>query len=417
MRHCTAKFIRNFRDSQRNSRAIMTTMNILHVCPTFFPATYWGGPIYSTQALCHHISGLSNVRLRVLTTDAAGPRIRDRLKLAANPAEYSNGYEVYYCRRIYKVSVSIELLGRLREMIKWSTVVHLTGVYSFTTMPTLILCRLYGKPVLWSGRGALKAAHDWQGFGKGRAKGLWEAVCNALRPVNTMAHVTSEAENNATLARMPGLATVVIPNGIDMPAIKPSRGWKPDGVLRASFVGRIDRIKAIENLIKAVSVCTPKVELKVYGTGDAHYVRSLRRLVEELKVTDSVFFCGHVNDEDKEAAFRTTDVCIVPSHSENFSMVVVEALSRGVPVIVSTGAPWASVEIERCGLWVDNSPDSLARAINRMDTVDLQEMGERGRAWMERSFDWDSISRSFYRCYRELAKSGNLNDQIEDVDN
>ena len=107
---------------------------------------------------------------------------------------------------------------------------------------------------------------------------------------------------------------------------------------------------------------------------------------------------------EKEAAFFTSDVCVVPSFTENFAMVVAESLARGLPVVASRGTPWAGLEQQSCGLWVDNSPESLAAALNEMRGMDLEEMGTRGREWMRREFSWGSIAQRMHDLYGRIVK-------------
>jgi len=108
-----------------------------------------------------------------------------------------------------------------------------------------------------------------------------------------------------------------------------------------------------------------------------------------------------VQDERKEALFAEADMLVVPSHTENFGNVVVEALARGVPVLVSTGTPWKRVDDFGCGLWVDNKPETLAAAITRMSEMGLDDMGERARKWMEDEYAWPAITERMIALYRE----------------
>jgi glycosyltransferase involved in cell wall biosynthesis len=106
---------------------------------------------------------------------------------------------------------------------------------------------------------------------------------------------------------------------------------------------------------------------------------------------------------EKVGAFLDADVCVVPSFTENFGMVVAEALVHGVPVIASKGTPWADLERQGCGLWVDNSPESIGAAILRMNQADLPTMGMNGRAWMETQFSWANIASQMEAVYRRLT--------------
>jgi glycosyltransferase involved in cell wall biosynthesis len=381
-------------------------VKILHVSPTYYPATYWGGPIFSVYGLNRALSRIPGVALEVIATDAAGPRASDRLDVDTSSATAdAYGYPVWFCRRIAGVSISLQLLRRLPSRIARADVVHLTAVYSFPTIPTLLLCWAYAKPLVWSPRGSLLATHQWTGARRRGLKGIWEAV---IRPValrlRCVLHVTSDEERRASLARIPGLDACIIPNGIDIPEVLPPRAWKQNGMLRLVFVGRISPEKALENLISAVAAVDVPVSLAICGTGDASYVEGLRRQVTKQGLEDRVLFRGHV--DDKPDAFADADVCIVPSHSENFGMVVAEALAHGVPVIASHGTPWAALEENGCGLWVDNDPASLARAIETIAPLDLQEMGLRGRAWMRRDFGWAGIAAQMHALYKDVSAHG-----------
>lgn len=84
-------------------------------------------------------------------------------------------------------------------------------------------------------------------------------------------------------------------------------------------------------------------------------------------------------------------------------MVVAEALAHAVPVLASRGTPWAEVEKYGCGLWVENTPESLAVALGEIKSRELAEMGKRGRAWMTLKFSWDSVANRMLNLYERLA--------------
>jgi glycosyltransferase involved in cell wall biosynthesis len=87
---------------------------------------------------------------------------------------------------------------------------------------------------------------------------------------------------------------------------------------------------------------------------------------------------------------------------ESFGMVVAEALAHGVPVIASRNTPWREMESKGCGLWVDNSPESLASSVNAIRHLNLEEMGMKGREWMRESYCWNSIAKRTMTLYRDL---------------
>jgi glycosyltransferase involved in cell wall biosynthesis len=380
-------------------------LKVLHVIPSFYPATNFGGPVYSGYSLCNAVARQDGVELRVMTTDSNGPTVGDRVAIKASPARFPAGYDVYYYRHRWATAFAPAMLLDLWSKIGWADVVHLTSVYSPPTIPTLLICRLRKKPVVWSTRGMLQ---HWGGTTRKKVKGMWERACNMLCEARRVVmHVTSEEERRANLERMDRASAEVIPNGIDLPErTSAARDWQPDEQTRLLYLGRLDPIKGIENLLQAVARLDQRVTLAICGDGDEKYQTSLEALTAALALCDRVSFHGKVTGEEKHESFRQADVCVVPSHRENFCMVVAESLAQGVPVIASRGTPWREVETIGCGMWVENDPASLAVAIERIRHQPLDTMGEKGREWMEKEFSWTDVAEKMVRLYQRLAPAG-----------
>jgi glycosyltransferase involved in cell wall biosynthesis len=170
------------------------------------------------------------------------------------------------------------------------------------------------------------------------------------------------------------------------------------------YLGRLEAKKGIENLLAACAALkqTSRLafSLTVAGSGAAGYERSLHERIERLALTDHVIMAGAVHGARKEQLLNAAGVVVVPSFTENFAIVVAEALAHGVPVITSKGTPWARVAEIGCGLWIDNDPASLASAIVQIAAMPLAEMGRRGRRWMAAEFAWDERAKSMLRVYR-----------------
>ncbi|MFS8085361.1 MAG: glycosyltransferase, partial [Acidobacteriota bacterium] len=211
-------------------------MKVLHVTPAFYPATNWGGLAHSVPGLCNALAKNPDIQLRVLTTDSDGPKTRRRVPVKSFPERFAAGYEVYYCRRLFGQSVSPGLLLRVWSRVRWADVVHLTATYSFPTIPTLFVCKLLGKPLIWSPRGALQR---WQGTTREQTKAVWEKLCNALcDPKRVVLHMTSEEEKNESWPRMCRTEARVIHNGISLPGLN-GGGSKRNGSLRLLYLGRL----------------------------------------------------------------------------------------------------------------------------------------------------------------------------------
>jgi glycosyltransferase involved in cell wall biosynthesis len=94
---------------------------------------------------------------------------------------------------------------------------------------------------------------------------------------------------------------------------------------------------------------------------------------------------------------------VLPTYSENFGLVIAEALARGVPVITTTGAPWEDILLYRCGWWVSPGTNGIAQALEAamdLPREALAEMGQRGVQLTKDKYSWSQIGRSALEAYQ-----------------
>lgn len=229
-------------------------------------------------------------------------------------------------------------------------------------------------------------------------------------------HATAEAEYENIRRLGYRQPVAIIPNGVYVPKPIPM-SVEIGAKRRLLFLARIHPIKGVDILLnawKTVQETFPEWELVVAGPDPVGYVREMKQLSEKL-LLKRVSFPGPVFGDDKSDLFRSADLYVLPTRSENFGISVAEALVHGTPAIVSKGAPWSGLEENRCGWWIDIGEESLVDCFRQMMVVpkaQLVKMGERGRTWMEREFSWTRIGEMMRDTYRWVKHRGSAPEWI-----
>lgn len=220
-------------------------------------------------------------------------------------------------------------------------------------------------------------------------------------------HATAsmEADNIARLGLRVPVAT--IPNGIDV-AIRTRAPYADPARTRvALFLSRIHPKKGLPTLIEAWRLVRPSNwELHVAGPDESGHRADIERLVTRAGLAQTIKLIGPRDGEAKADAYRTADLFVLPSFSENFGIVIAEALAYGTPVLSTTGTPWASLLEKDCGWWVAPSLEGIAEGLRQATACGdarRHEMGLRGQALVQSEFSWNGIAQRFNEVYAKLC--------------
>lgn len=155
--------------------------------------------------------------------------------------------------------------------------------------------------------------------------------------------------------------------------------------------------------------------LVIAGNDDSNHLPVVERKIRELGLSDRVTIAGPLFGEAKEAAYRNADLFVLPSYSENFGIVVAEALGYGVPVLTTFGCPWQELQTHNCGWWVEPTPTGIEVGLNqalRTKNEELSTMGWRGRRLVEEKYQWPGIAERMKEFYEWILHSGKQPDFV-----
>lgn len=215
----------------------------------------------------------------------------------------------------------------------------------------------------------------------------------------------------------------IIPNGIatDGYACRTSIQGVKKQIL---FLSRVHVKKGIELLIDAfvrLHASFPDWSVIIVGNGDTTYIKSLEQKVESLDLQDCIKILPPVFGDAKTNLYKESSLFCLPSYSENFGMVIAEAMSCGVPVITTNGTPWqllngdttsmgASLDIlgdeKRTGWCIELSVENLMKTLREamsMDSTILYEMGQRGSLLVNENFNYHKVAEKTKRLYEWIV--------------
>lgn len=178
------------------------------------------------------------------------------------------------------------------------------------------------------------------------------------------------------------------------------------------FIGRLDPVKGLENLIKAFASIKPTTQdlrLVIAGSGQAQYEMKLRHLVSSMGLTNEIEFPGFVDGDRKLSLMRQAIVFVLPSHHENFGLSAVEAMASGLPTIVTRDVDlWPDIEQSNAGLVVERSSPQIAAALSTLinDKETRSTMGKNAAALVRDRYSYNIVGDKLLAMYHSAIKGG-----------
>ena len=175
------------------------------------------------------------------------------------------------------------------------------------------------------------------------------------------------------------------------------------------FLSRLHPIKGLPLLFEAISQILPSLSewfLIIAGFEDTSgYQQELKHLAVKLGIIEKIKIVGPLYGQNKQDAFAAADLFVLPTHSENFGIVIAEALAAGMPVLTTRGTPWEELQTYKCGWWVDNSVEAIRDAlidVTQRPSQELTEMGQRGKELVAAKYTWPEVTKRTIVLYNWL---------------
>jgi len=367
-----------------------------------------GGPSISVPALCSALAADGH-DVELLTTEPGlkAPRMESPMR----------GLEVRFFRRAWPGSISRspdlrKYAGRNppeSEAANKVAVIHHHGIWLRTLHYAVRAKRLSGAKLVVSPRGMME---PWAWEHRRWRKALAGALIHpgALTAVDGW-HATSKEEAEGIQALGFTQPIGISPNGVPIPETPDlavaAHEWQTNcpelqGRRVALFYSRFHSKKRVCELIELWSR-RPVDDwvLLIAGIPDPITVTQLRQSVHDHGATDRIL----VRDGTaSKAPYPAAELLLLPTHSENFGLVVAESMAAGVPVVVTDTTPWAKLNQEGCGWWVPwEAFDRTVAVATAMTKDQLAARGAQARHWMRREFSWKLAAERMAQFYGQLA--------------
>ena len=167
------------------------------------------------------------------------------------------------------------------------------------------------------------------------------------------------------------------------------------------FLSRIHPKKGVDILIEAFAEVASEdhsLHLVIAGPDQVGLQESLQQRSDELGISEHITWPGMLSGDLKWGAFRCAELFCLPSHQENFGIVVAEALACGLPVVIAEPVNIsADVATANAGIVHADTAISTTKALQQwlsMTPADRAEMGERGRKLFADRYDFASVAKN-----------------------
>ncbi|MDX3763416.1 glycosyltransferase [Streptomyces sp. AK02-04a] len=328
-------------------------MRVLHVVTLHTPTNDFGGPTRVALNLSKGLRGRGvDARIVTLGDGFDGPLPK------AIEGVPSFMFQARHVLPRFEVSgiTSPTLLARARRLVESADVVHVHLMRDLITLPFALIALRCGRPVVLQTHGMIDPTDK-------RVARMVDllGLRRVLREADGLLYLT-EMERDGVQAVIPGTPlrnAHRLVNGVPLRERRPPRGERPPTVL---YLARVQQRKRPEDFIRAIPTVLkkyPEARFVLAGPDTGALARPMLDLARELGVKDSVEYVGALGHTEVLEQLRQSDVYVLPSVVEPFAVSILEAMSVGLPVVVTrTGGLSPDVAAAGAGRLTDSRPDA-----------------------------------------------------------
>ncbi len=348
-------------------------MKILAVVPYFYPAWAYGGPAKLVYDSSMYLAKKGH-SVCVLTSDAydATQRMPKSKYLSTTPNLVVRYFRNIHNTLAYRFNIFFTpgfFFKAPLDILK-ADIVHMHDFYTPQNAWTALICTLFSKPYILSVHGCLESARMEQ---RSLFKRLYLLLFGRFMLLHAAA-VIATSENEVLAYRsygVPDEKILRLKHGVD-PAEFATKVTKsaarkklklPPKAIIVTFLGRIHAIKGLDLLVSAIAqLKTKNVHFVIAGSDDGYKAELLVDIARQ-KVSDKITLLGTCFGAEKAQLYAASDMFVYPSHSEGFSLGILEAAAAGLPLILTTGCHFDEVAAVGAGSIVPPDSKKLAATI------------------------------------------------------
>lgn len=301
-----------------------------------------------------------------------------------------------------------------KELDKGYDVFHAHNYRCFQTDIAVYKASKNKKPIILNAHGSLTGFKKTVSILNKVPYTLYDLLIGkrVLKKINKIIVNSREEYDNAIAFGIPSNKLEIIPFGIDCSRFDFKRTFRDDKI-KLLFVGNISRNRNIEPIIEAVAKLPEKYSLTVVGsemksssTLKSGYIAELMKLAENSNVSDRVKFVGPKYGEKLIDEYKSADIFVYTSLSENFGQTIMEAAAAGLPMVVTAvGIAREIIEEGINGHIVDfQNSSQIANKILMLENVDKRmKISEKILAKVKDEYELDKIMEKYIKIYKEIS--------------